>query len=144
MTQAVLTVLGLVGIPLGLFFLAHAARALWRRSWVWRGGLKAQGKLIALKRCASGVDEPDFYTPIVRFRDQKNREHDIELLVTSNPNKYSVGSPIEVIYQASNPKNFIHIGSTLEEATIILVNLGLAAAVLLFSYLALTGQIEIV
>ena len=142
--QTGLAVFGLLSCILGCFCIAHAANTLWRRRWVWREAKRVRGKLIALKQCASGSDEPDFYTPVVRFCDHNECTHDIELLVTSNPQKYKIGNPIDVIYQASRPKNFIHAGSTGQEVLIVLINLGLGGMLMLVGVLALMGQIEVV
>ncbi|PWH13498.1 MAG: hypothetical protein DDG60_10200 [Anaerolineae bacterium] len=90
----------LLSTCLGFMFLMGAGFLLFQNSTV-RGGIQTQGTVIGL---ASDPNEPDMFTPVIRFQTQTGQECTFQGTVYSGKPEHKIGQRVTVVYHANQPE----------------------------------------
>jgi hypothetical protein len=92
----------------GGLFLLSSAEATARRLALLRRAVRAEGRVVRLRRDSSTDDTNSVtVTPTVRYKTADGGAHELELAPTSDPDRWKVGDVVAVLYQEGNPTNVV-------------------------------------
>ena len=105
-------------------------------------GLRAQGEVVRLKgEMSSGRNSGYTYSPIVRYRTDRNVMVEFKDAIGSNPPSYRTGDKVTVLYRADNPRGdaIIDRGPLWNWAIPVILLLGAALLAWLMVWLRRSG-----
>ena len=120
------------GMLAGLACVYQAVRLILRRRAIRRDPVQTTGKVLSLER-EPAEEGLDWYTPTVRYRDERGETHEAKLMIVRDTEAYAVDKKVPIEYERGNPKNVFDPKDTGPAMAAYLLLLGVGIVNFLFA-----------